>query len=101
MTSSGKLCVVTLVRTDVSDGPIASITKVKRVGDLGITLAVTSNRSTLRRKKKEIFLRSVLRLLVTANVVVSSTILATLIMETKRSSETLVITRATRRCIPE
>jgi hypothetical protein len=46
-------------------------------------------------------LRSVLQLLDTVNVVPSSPILVTLIMEDKRSSETSVITIATRRNIPE
>jgi hypothetical protein len=43
-----------------------------------------------------VFLRSVLRLLVTANVVPLSQILITLMMEAIRSSETSVLTRATR-----
>jgi hypothetical protein len=46
-------------------------------------------------------LRSGLRLLVTANVVPSSPILVTLMMEVIRSFETLVLTGATRRNIPE
>jgi hypothetical protein len=50
---------------------------------------------------KEVFLPSVLRLLVTANVVPSSLILVTMMMEGLRSSETSVLTRATRRNIPE
>jgi hypothetical protein len=42
-----------------------------------------------------------LQLLITANVVPSSPILVTLMMEAIRSSETSVLTRATRRKIPE
>jgi hypothetical protein len=44
---------------------------------------------------------SVRRLLVTANVVPSSPILVTLMMEALSSSETSDLTRATRRSIPE
>jgi hypothetical protein len=47
------------------------------------------------------FLRSVLRLLLNANVVLSSPILVTLLMEAIRSSETLVLTRATQSNITE
>jgi hypothetical protein len=48
-----------------------------------------------------VFLRRVRRLLVRAGLVPSSPILVTLMMELIRSSDTLVLTRATRRNIPE
>jgi hypothetical protein len=48
-----------------------------------------------------LFLRSVRRLLVTANVVPSSPILVTLMMEALRSPETSVLIGATRRNTPE
>jgi hypothetical protein len=39
---------VALVRTDVSEELNVSIIRVTRIGELGTTLAVTSNRRTLR-----------------------------------------------------
>jgi hypothetical protein len=86
---------VTFIRTDVSEERFTSIVRVTIIGELGTTLAVTSNRSTL------VFLRNVLRLLVTANVVPRSPILVTLMMEDIRSSKTSVLTRARRRLIAE
>jgi hypothetical protein len=80
---------VALVRTDVSEERNASIIRVTRICELGATLAV------------KLFLRSVLRLLVTANVFSSSPSLVALMMETLISSETSVITRGTERNIPE
>jgi hypothetical protein len=76
---------------------------VTRIGELETTSAVTSNRGTLQRNiyKDLVFLRSVRRLLVAANAVPTSPILATLMMEALDSSETPVLTRATWRNIPK
>jgi hypothetical protein len=52
MPSSGMLRRVALVRTDVSEQLSVSIIRVTRIGELGITLAVTSNRRALRRNAK-------------------------------------------------
>jgi hypothetical protein len=49
MVFSGMLRRVALVRTDVSEELSASFSRVTRIGELGSTLAVTSNRRTLRR----------------------------------------------------
>jgi hypothetical protein len=83
MLSSGMLRRVALVRTDVSEEPIASFIRVTRIGELGPILAATSNRRTL----------------VAASVVPSSPIFVTLMKKALGSSETAVHTRATRRNI--
>jgi hypothetical protein len=76
---------VAVVRTHVSEELSASLIKVTRIGELGTT----------------VFLRSVRRLLFTASVVPSSHNLVTLMNEALSSSETCVLTRTTRRNIPE
>jgi hypothetical protein len=48
MMPSGMLRRVALVRTDVSEELSASFIRVTRLGELGTTLAVSSNRRTLR-----------------------------------------------------
>jgi hypothetical protein len=52
MASSGMLRLVALVRTDVSEELSPSFIRLTRIGELGTTLAVTSNRRTLRRNTK-------------------------------------------------
>jgi hypothetical protein len=87
MASSGMLHRVALVITDVLEELSASFIGVARIGEPGTTLAVTST--------------SVYWLLVTGSFVPSSPILVTLIMVMLGSSETSVLTRATRRNIPK
>jgi hypothetical protein len=89
MASSGMLRRVALVRTDVSEELSPFFIRVTGIGELGITLAVTRNR------------RSVSRLLVTASAVHISPIFVILMKEALGSSETSVLTRATRRNILE
>jgi hypothetical protein len=53
MQPSGMLCRASLVRTDVSEELGASIIRVTKIGELGATLAVTSNRRKLQRGLEE------------------------------------------------
>jgi hypothetical protein len=98
---------VALVRTDVSEELSAFFIRVTRIGELGKTLASTSNRRTLQRNTKLVLvfhlvlLRSVRGLVVTANVVPSSSSLVTVMKAAQSTSETTVLTRATRRNITE
>jgi hypothetical protein len=46
---------VALVKTDVSDELRASFIRVTRIGELGTTLVLTSNRRTLRRNANLVF----------------------------------------------
>jgi hypothetical protein len=68
MASSVMLRRVVLVRTDVSEDLSAFFIRVTRIGELGTTLAVTSNRRTMRS------------LLVASNPVPSSSNLSTVMM---------------------
>jgi hypothetical protein len=79
MASSGMLCCVAFVRTDVSEKPSTSIIRETKIVKLGKTLAVTSNRPT----DEEI------------------PILVTLMMKALSSSKTINLTRTTRCNIPE
>jgi uncharacterized membrane protein YqjE len=99
MPSSGMLRRMARERNDVSEERTACIIRLTIFGELGTTLAVTTRCVVL--VLVIVFLRNVRRLLVTANVVPSSLIVVTLIMEGLSSSETSVLTRATRRNIPE
>jgi hypothetical protein len=79
-----------------------TLLSLKNAVELGTTLAITTSRRTLQKNTgNSVFLRSVRRFLVMANVVPSSPILISLNMEAIRSSETSVLTRGTWRNIPE
>jgi hypothetical protein len=52
MPSSRMLRCVTLVRTGVLEERIASIIRATRIGELGTTLAGSSNRSVLRKNTR-------------------------------------------------
>jgi hypothetical protein len=53
MVSCGMLRRVALLRTDISEELSASFIRVTRIGELGTTLALTSNRRTLRSNTKK------------------------------------------------
>jgi hypothetical protein len=88
MASSGVLHHVALVRTDVSEELSASFIRETRIGELGTMLAVTSSYEETPS-------------LVTGSVVPNSPSLVALMKEALSSSETSVLTRATRHNSPE
>jgi hypothetical protein len=96
---------VALVRTEVSEECIAFKTRGTKIGEIATTLAVTSNRSTLRISTitcyHTVFLRSLRRMLVTANVVPSSSILSTWLWRGYVSPKRRFLTRTTRCNNPE
>jgi hypothetical protein len=91
MVSSGMLRRVALVRTDISEELSASFIRVTSC----------NYQLTHAAKKYVVFLHSMHWLLLTASIVPSSPILVNLMKEALNSSETSVLTRATRRNSPE
>jgi hypothetical protein len=85
MPSSGMLQCVALVRTSVLEEHISIIIRLAGIDKL----------------RSIVFLHSVFLLLITASVVPNSPILVTLMMEAIHSSETSVLTGATRHGIPK
>jgi hypothetical protein len=86
---------VAFTTTGVSEEHIASIIRVTRIGELGTTLALSTDaccEEILSEKG-----RVNMQYLVTANVAPSSPILVTLMMKALSASEMSVLTRSTRR----
>jgi hypothetical protein len=90
MASSGMLCHVALVRIDVSEELSASFIRVIKIGELGTTLAVTSNRRMLQRNT-----------ISSQSASVASYCWRCSYFTDSCSSETSVLTRATWHNIPE
>jgi hypothetical protein len=83
----GMLRRVALDRTDVSEERIASIIIITRIDEIGTTYIL--------------FLRSILQLLLSVNVVPISLIIFNLMIEAIRSSQTSILTTVTRFNVPE
>jgi hypothetical protein len=86
------LRLVALLKTDASEERSASFIRMTRIGEIGATLDIITDARCA-------FLRSVRRLLVTAYAVPSTPIVS-LMKQALSSSETSILTRATRN-IPE
>jgi hypothetical protein len=91
---------VALVRIGVSEEPSATIIRMTRVGELGTTHP-QSGIPYSRVFPHLAILRGMHRLLVRTSAVPSSPIFVTLMIKPQGSAETSVLTRATRRNIPE
>jgi hypothetical protein len=102
MSPSGIWRHVAIIRTDVSEERITSIDDRDTVTEALFSICHEVHPIRLFPVSYSVlFLRNMLRLVVTAIVVPSSLILLALMMQARHSSETSVLTRATRHHVPQ